>query len=122
KSGIREDFDFAKLAINKYGIIRKQGAWFTICDPYTKEVLEDPSGKILKINGMVKVYDFLKNTPEYYQKLRKFILDDINGVESEDNELSEDDSFEDEQGDSIDNVNSDTASVLDDTSLETESV
>lgn len=99
-SGIREDFDFAKLAINKYGAIRKSGGWFTVCDPYTGEVLEDATGKPLKINGLIKVYDFLKANTEYYEKLKKFILDDINGVVPEENEIVEE-SLESEDSEEI---------------------
>lgn len=90
QSGIRPDFDYAQLAVNKYGIINKAGAWFTICDPETGEVLtrDDPNvkgGKApLKVNGMAKVYEYLKNNPDYYDKVKKFILDDINGVREED--------------------------------------
>lgn len=95
-SGIREDFDFAKLAINKYSAINKSGGWFTICDPYTGEILEDSTGRPLKINGLVKVYDFLKNNSEYYNRLKKFILDDINGVTPEDPEVSTEDEESDD--------------------------
>lgn len=82
QSGIRPDFDYALLAINKYGIIQKAGAWFTICDPYTGEVLEDTTlekPKPIKLNGLAKVYDYLNNHQEYYERLQKFITDDING-------------------------------------------
>ena len=82
QSGIRPDFDYALLAINKYSIIQKAGAWFTVCDPYTGEVLVDDTldkPKPIKLNGLAKVYDFLNSHLEYYQKLQKFILDDING-------------------------------------------
>lgn len=88
-SGIRPDFDYAKLAISKYGIIKKGGAWFTLCDPYTGEVLEkdDPNVKggksPIKVNGLMKVYDFLNDNPEYYEKLKQYILDDINGISKE---------------------------------------
>ena len=90
QSGIRPDFDYAKLAIDRYGIIKKGGAWFTICDPYTKEVLEtaDPINpdkrKPVKINGMSKVYEYLEHNTEYYERLKRFILDDINGTEVSD--------------------------------------
>ena len=40
QTGIRPDFDYAKLAVDKYGIIKKTGAWFTMCDPETGEELE----------------------------------------------------------------------------------
>lgn len=79
QSGIRVDMDFAKLAVSKYGIIQKAGAWFTVCDPDTGEILEDESGKVIKLNGMAKVFDFLLNNPEYYERLRKRITDDIEG-------------------------------------------
>lgn len=77
--GIREDFDYAKLAVNKYQFIRKQGGWFTICDPYTGEVLEDSDGKIVKVHGMNKVYDYLKESPEYYSRIKRYITEDLNG-------------------------------------------
>lgn len=80
QSGIRPDFDYAKLAVSKYGIIKKAGAWFTMCDPFTKEILED-NGKPVKVNGMVKVYDYLEAHTDYYTRLRTFITADINGEE-----------------------------------------
>lgn len=86
QTGIRPDFDYALLAVNKYGIIQKAGAWFTICDPYTGEVMTDDTldvPKPIKLNGLAKVYDFLNSHSEYYQKLQKFILDDINGISGE---------------------------------------
>lgn len=82
QSGIRPDFDYAKLAIDKYGIIKKAGAWFTMCDPFTGEVLEDANGKTVKVNGQLKVFDYLAEHPDYYQRLRKFIDADLNGEEA----------------------------------------
>ena len=85
QSGIRADYDFAQLAIKKYGIIQKGGAWFTICDPYTGEILmeKDPVNpekeKPVKINGMSKVFEYLSENTEYYKRLQQFIIDDING-------------------------------------------
>lgn len=93
QSGLRPDFDFAQLAVKKYGIIRKAGAWFTMVEPSTGEVLEE-NGKVVKVNGMAKVYDYLQTHQDYYERLQKFILDDINGAESGDAEScdeSEDD-------------------------------
>ncbi len=89
QSGIRPDFDFAQLALNKYGLIKKKAAWFSFVDPLTGEMLEedDPlhegNTKVISVNGMAKVYDFLQSNQEYYQKLQKFILDDINGVKDD---------------------------------------
>lgn len=82
-SGIRPEFDFAQLAVKKYGIIRKTGGWFTPTDPYTGEVFEDEKGAIVKINGLAKVYDYLNANPEYFAKLQKFIMDDIEGNHSD---------------------------------------
>lgn len=77
--GIRPDFDYAKLAVNKYQFIRKQGGWFTMCDPYTGEVMEDVDGKVMKVHGMPRVYDFLKENAEYYDKVKRYIVEDLNG-------------------------------------------
>jgi recombination protein RecA len=87
-SGIREDFDFAKLAVSKYGIIRKSGAWFTMCDPETGEVICSDTGAVVKVNGMAKVYSFLQENTEYYDKIRNFILNDINGSTDTDEDVA----------------------------------
>ena len=79
QSGIRPDFDYVALAVKNYGIIKKAAAWFSICDPYTGEVLIDSTTeKPVKLNGLGKVYDYLAANTEYYEKLKKFITDDIN--------------------------------------------
>lgn len=78
QSGIREDIDYAQLAIKRYGIIKKGGAWFTVTDPFTGEVLES-EGKIVKVNGIAKVYEYLKSNQEYFSKLKQYILSDIEG-------------------------------------------
>lgn len=84
KSGLRVDFEFANLAIKKYNIIKKGGAWFTLCDPETKEPLEVDDMPV-KINGLSKVYDYLQANPEYYQKMCDYIVNDINrnGIEED---------------------------------------
>lgn len=76
-SGIRADFDYAKLAINKYGIIKKSGAWFSMCNPDTGEILEE-DGKPIKVNGLIRVYDYLAAHPDYYNIVRNYIDSDIN--------------------------------------------
>lgn len=80
QSGIRPDFDYAKLAVSKYGFIKKTGGWFTICNPETGEIMTKEDGTPLKINGMVKVYDFLNSNKDYFNTLKKFIDDDIMGT------------------------------------------
>ena len=78
QSGIKPEMDYAQLAIKKYGIIKKSGAWYSICDPNTGELLEEDD-KVLKINGLPKVYDYLATHPEYFNELKTFIETDING-------------------------------------------
>lgn len=80
QSGIRPDFDYAKLAIDKYNMIQKRGAWFSMCDPETGEILEE-DGKPVKVNGLLKVYDYLKANPEYYAQLKNYIDRDIYGTD-----------------------------------------
>ncbi len=92
-SGIRPDFDYAQLAVKKYNIIQKSGAWFTLCDPFTGEQLEE-DGKPVKINGMIKVYDYLACHPEYYNKLKRYIEADIN-----DEPINEEESTDEEHCD-----------------------
>lgn len=86
QSGIEIEMDFAQLAIKKYGIISKGGAWYTFHDPYTGEILEDESGKLVKVNGMAKVLDFLKLNPDYFKRIQDYILADIAGEEPEEPE------------------------------------
>lgn len=86
-SGIRVDMDYAQLAMKKYGIIKKSGAWFSLCDPYTGELLEI-DGKPFKLNGMTKVYEFLQTNQEYFNKLKTYIDNDINGITE--SEISDD--------------------------------
>lgn len=84
-SGIRTDMDLAQLAVTKYNIIKKSGAWFTVSDPYTGEIYDDPNtGKTLKLQGMAKVYDYINENRDYYQKLEKFILEDLSGTDHTD--------------------------------------
>ena len=94
QSGIRVDFEYGILAIEKYGIIIKNKAWFTICDPRTKEPLEK-DGDIVKVNGQVKVYDYLQANPEYYKELCEVITEDINkdGLEIDSEDTVEDKVF-----------------------------
>lgn len=81
--GIVPELDYGTLAVNKYGIVRKSGAWFMMNDPSTMEPIMDGE-KPVKVHGMPKVYDYFKEHPDYYEKLKQFILDDINGVATTD--------------------------------------
>lgn len=84
QSGIRNDIDIVKLAITKYGIIRKAGAWMTCTDPSTGEVLLDESGLPVKLNGMAKVLDYMQDHKEYFQQISEYILNDIDPSKSND--------------------------------------
>lgn len=77
QSGLRVDFEIANLAITQYNMIRKNGGWFTMCDPTTKESLEVDDVPV-KLNGIAKVYDYLNSHPDYYRSLYDFIVNDIN--------------------------------------------
>lgn len=79
QSGIRVDMDYAQLAVKRYGIIIKSGAWFTVLDPLTREVLEDETGKPVKLNGISKVFDYLQTHQDYYKRLKEVISADIAG-------------------------------------------
>lgn len=81
RKGIVPLFDFASLSLNKYGIIRKQGGWFTMCDPFTGEILMNDD-KPVKVNGLARVYEYLENNPDYYNSITDYILKDINGEDS----------------------------------------
>ena len=82
-NGIRPDIDIAQLAVKKYGIIKKSGAWFTVCDPSTGEIMEDESGKLVKLNGMGKVLEYLQSNPDYYNSVKQYIVNDIEGKDAE---------------------------------------
>lgn len=92
QSGLRVDYEYADLAIKQYGIIIKGGAWFTVCDPETKEPLE-VDGSIVKLNGLAKVYEYLQNNVEYYNKLCVYINNNMKQVEISD--FSEEDTVND---------------------------
>lgn len=91
QDGIRPLYDFAKLAITKYNLILKSGAWFTVIDPETGEILEDDMKRPVKLNGLAKVYQYLESNEAYYNKLTEFILNDINGTDEKDLEGHNDD-------------------------------
>ena len=79
QTGIRPYFDYAQLAINTYGLIRKSGGWYTLTDPKTGEVMQTPEGRDVKLNGLGNVYNYLASNKEYYAALREYIQKDIVG-------------------------------------------
>jgi hypothetical protein len=82
-SGIRPDFDFAQLAMKDYSLIRKSGGWFSFVSPTTGEVLDGPDGKPIKVHGMEAVYSYLQNNAEYYEALKTYIMNDIEGKDGD---------------------------------------
>lgn len=94
QTGIRTDMDIAKLAEKSYNIIIKSGAWYTLTNPDTGEVIE-ADGKPVKLNGMSKVLDYMQQNPAYYQQVCDFILRDIAG---EDAQKEESNAEPDEEG------------------------
>ena len=82
QSGIRLDIDFCQLAMKKYGIIKKGGAWMTLLDPKTREPLIDAEGKPVKLNGFAKVLEYVQQNTEYFEALKQVIMEDIatNGI------------------------------------------
>lgn len=77
QSGIRIDIDFCQLAMKKYGIIKKGGAWMTMLDPVTREPLIDAEGKPVKLNGFAKVLEYVQQHPDYFEVLKTVIMNDI---------------------------------------------
>ena len=65
-----------KIRQEKYGIIKKAGAWFSLCNPETGEILADDTGKPVKLNGMAKVLEYMQTHPDYFEILQKYIIDD----------------------------------------------
>lgn len=78
-SGIMPMYDYVKLAMTKYGIIAKAGAWMTLTDPRTGEVYCNDQGMPVKLNGLAKVYAYMEANPDYYNMLVDFIEKDLNG-------------------------------------------
>lgn len=79
QSGIRIDMDIVQLAIKQFGLIRKSGAWYTLVDPETGEILEN-EGKPVKMNGLAKVLEYTQDNQEYYYKLYSYVESHLTDV------------------------------------------
>lgn len=88
-SGIKPLYDYTKLAIAKYGMIRKSGAWFSLVDPQTGEVVSDEKGMPVKLNGLAKVYSYLEANEDYYNKLVQYVEQDLNSSVASTDESNE---------------------------------
>ncbi len=62
----------------KYGIIQQAGAWFSIIDMETGEIMEDDTGELIKLQGKPNVIEYLKENEylftEIYNKIKSLII------------------------------------------------
>lgn len=73
--------DIIPLAI-EYGIIKRAGAWYSIINPQTDEILLDTEGNPLKFQGMSNLMQFLREDDDIYNLIYNF----INGEALSDNQ------------------------------------
>ena len=71
--GIDEVADMVETAM-RYGIVNKAGAWFTIVDIETGEVVCDEEGKPLKFQGQTTLADYIRENEVLKEELRDQIL------------------------------------------------
>lgn len=75
-SGIDIIADTTEVAL-KYGIIQQTGAWFSIIDIETGEIMEDDTGELIKLQGKPSVIEYLKENEylftEIYNKIKSLI-------------------------------------------------
>ena len=53
----------------KYGIIQQSGAWFNFIDLDTGEIITDENDDIIKIQGKVNLFDYLRETPTMLEEI-----------------------------------------------------
>lgn len=71
--GIDEIADMVETAM-KYGIVNKAGAWFTLVDIETGEVVCDEEGTPLKFQGKANLIDYIRNNEVLKDELQDQIL------------------------------------------------
>ena len=75
-NGIDKVADTVEVAL-KYGIIQQSGAWFSIIDIETGEIMEDDTGELIKLQGKPNVIEYLKENEylftEIYNKIKSLI-------------------------------------------------
>lgn len=67
--GVDAITDIVDLCIN-YDIIHKAGAWFTLIEPETGELVLDSNGDTLKLQGSTAVKDYLESNTELLEKYK----------------------------------------------------
>lgn len=53
----------------KYGIIQQSGAWFNFIDIDSGEIITDENDDIIKVQGKVNLFDYLRETPTMLQEI-----------------------------------------------------
>lgn len=53
----------------KYGIIQQSGAWFNFIDLDTGEIITDENDEIIKVQGKVNLFDYLRETPTMLEEI-----------------------------------------------------
>lgn len=75
-NGIDKVADTVEVAL-KYGIIQQTGAWFSIIDIETGEIISDDEGEVIKLQGKPNVIEYLKENEylftEIYNKIKSLI-------------------------------------------------
>ena len=66
--GIQVESDLVDVGI-EYGFVGKSGAWFTILDPDTGEILQDSAGEDLKFQGKARIVERLRTDDEVFNDL-----------------------------------------------------
>lgn len=75
-----EGIDYVSDAVDvgiKLGIINQGGAWFSIVDIETGELLQDEDGELMKYQGRSKVIEKIKNNNAFYD----YIIESIKKLE-----------------------------------------
>ena len=80
-AGIQIENDLVDVAI-EYGFVSKSGAWFTILDQDTGEILQDSDGEDLKFQGKAKIIQRLKDDDEIFDNLMSAVHEAITYEES----------------------------------------
>lgn len=62
-------------------VIKKAGAWFSIINPDTGELLTYEDGEVIKFQGQVNLMSFLRETPEVYNFVNDYVMAKITGTD-----------------------------------------
>ena len=70
--GIDEVADLIEVGM-KFGIVNKAGAWFSLCDIDTGELMTDEEGNTLKFQGQSKLTEYLRTDEIMLEQIREKI-------------------------------------------------